>query len=69
MSVPKGTILTVDDNRDILDILRLTLQNDGYEVKEAVNGKEAIAQVKQSPPDLIVLDYMMPEMNGHEVAR
>ncbi|MDD5492482.1 MAG: response regulator [bacterium] len=69
MAVNKGTILTVDDNRDILDVLRLTLESEGYEVKEALNGKEAIAQVKQGPPDLIVLDYMMPEMNGHEVAR
>lgn len=69
MSPVKGTILTVDDNRDILDVLRLTLESAGYEVKDAIDGKEAITQVKQSPPDLIVLDYMMPEMNGHEVAR
>ena len=69
MVASKGTILTVDDNPDILDVLKLTLESEGFEVKAAVNGKEAIEMVKTMPPDLIILDFMMPEMNGHEVAR
>ncbi len=69
MAASKGTILTVDDNYDIQEILKLTLENDGYEIKQAFNGKEAIDQVKSMPPDLIILDFMMPEMNGHEVAK
>lgn len=66
---PKSTILIVDDNPDILDVLTLTLRTDGYNITEAKNGKEAVEKVKKTPPDLIILDYMMPEMNGHEVAR
>lgn len=69
MDNAKSAILIVDDNPDILDVLTITLQSDGYAVTEAKNGKEAVEKVKQSPPDLIILDYMMPEMNGHEVAR
>lgn len=69
MNSPKSTILIVDDNPDILDVLTLTLRTDGYTITEAKNGREAVEKVKKAPPDLIILDYMMPEMNGHEVAR
>lgn len=69
MTPQKMTILTVDDNPDILDVLKLCLENEGYQVEQAVNGKQAIEKVKQSRPDLIILDYMMPEMNGHDVVR
>lgn len=68
MNSSKSTILIVDDNPDILDVLTIALQSDGYTVTEAKNGKEAVAKVKEFPPDLIILDYMMPEMNGYEVA-
>jgi PAS domain S-box-containing protein len=62
------TILVVDDEPAIRSLLRQQLEDQGYIVKEAVDGMEAISQVKQAPPDLIILDVMMPAINGFDVA-
>ncbi|MEW5964049.1 MAG: response regulator [Pseudomonadota bacterium] len=62
-------ILIADDNPDNLNILRARLAAHGYEVVTAMNGEEALALVKQRQPDLILLDYMMPVMDGIEVCR
>ncbi|MFA6901213.1 MAG: hybrid sensor histidine kinase/response regulator [Desulfurivibrionaceae bacterium] len=62
-------ILVVDDDFVNRMILQKVLERSGYEVPAAVNGKEAIAQVKAAKPDLILLDVMMPEMDGYEVCR
>ncbi len=63
----KQTILIVDDEPDFVMMLKQTLQDEGYTVEVAYNGVEAIQKVKQSPPDAIVLDIMMPEKDGFEV--
>lgn len=60
-------ILVVDDNRDSLFITRGILEPKGYEVIEATSGEEALELVRQSPPDLVLLDIMMPGMSGLEV--
>ena len=62
--VPK--ILVVDDDQDIVEILRYNLSINGYDVKSAVNGKEAIKKAKLFIPDIILLDVMMPVMDGIE---
>lgn len=62
------TILVVDDETNIRALLRLELEAVGYRVREAADGVQAIHQVKQAPPDLILLDVMMPGMSGFEVA-
>ena len=62
-------VLIVEDERDIRDLVVLHLQRDGYEVTSAASGEEALAQVRQSPPDLVVLDLMLPAMSGLEVCR
>lgn len=62
-------ILLVDDEQDILDFLSYNLEKEGYTVDTATNGKDAIAKAKSSPPDLIVLDVMMPGMDGIETCR
>ena len=62
-------ILLVDDEPDILEILEFHLKKEGYKVKTAQNGLEGIEKAKKSKPDLIVLDIMMPEMNGIEVCQ
>src|SRR6266853_1854957 len=62
-------VLIVEDERDIRDLLVLHLQRDGFEVTSAGSGEEALAQVRQSPPDLLVLDLMLPAMGGLEVCR
>lgn len=63
------TILVVDDEANIRDLARLYLEKDGYKVITAVDGREAINLVKQEPPTLMVLDLMLPEVDGWEVCR
>ena len=62
-------ILLVDDEPDILEFMEYNLKKEDYEVYKANNGKEAIAQAKKTNPDLIVLDIMMPEMDGIETCK
>lgn len=59
-------ILLVDDEEDILDVVGYNLVNEGYEVHTAANGKEAVEIANKIIPDLILLDVMMPEMDGME---
>lgn len=62
------TILVVDDDVNIRELLRQSLQKQGYAVKEAKNGLDAISQIKTEKPDLIILDVMMPQINGFDTA-
>jgi DNA-binding response OmpR family regulator len=67
----KGTaarLLIVDDDDSIRSLLEQELGDAGYLIEEASNGKEALAMVRANKPDLIILDVMMPEMNGFDVA-
>ncbi|MHB1044042.1 MAG: response regulator transcription factor [Eubacteriales bacterium] len=59
-------ILAVDDDHKILKILRLSLQKEGYEVVTAASGEEALEKARQVRPDLVVLDLMMPGIDGYE---
>ncbi|HUH26393.1 MAG TPA: response regulator transcription factor [Flavobacterium sp.] len=59
-------ILLVDDDMDILEIVGFNLEAEGYQILKAHNGKEAIAIAKKEQPNLVVLDVMMPEMDGIE---
>ncbi|GAB4290110.1 MAG: hypothetical protein Fur0025_24810 [Oscillatoriaceae cyanobacterium] len=62
------TILVVDDEAHIRSLLRQELESQGYAVQEAANGMDAITLVKREKPDLIILDVMMPAINGFDVA-
>jgi pilus assembly protein CpaE len=62
-------ILAVDDNQVNLKVVSATLSHAGYEVFTALSGLEALAQVEQVRPDLVILDITMPEMDGYEVCR
>ena len=62
-------VLLVEDEPDIRDLVVLHLRRDGYEVSTAESGEAALAQVRQAPPDLVVLDLMLPAMSGLEVCR
>jgi len=64
---PTPKILLVDDEEDIIEFLSYNLEREGYEIKSASNGKSAIKKAKSFKPHLIVLDIMMPEMDGIEV--
>lgn len=62
-------ILIADDEEDVVSALQFTLEKEGYECLTAYDGKEALDKAKKDHPDLIVLDIMMPKMNGYEVSR
>ena len=62
-------ILIVDDNETNRDILRTRLGRQGYELIEAADGEEAVASARQHHPDLILLDVMMPKVDGIEACR
>lgn len=61
----KRKILIVDDERDIVVILKLALEKEGYEVVEAYDGIDALEKMDKVKPDLILLDIMMPRMDGY----
>jgi K+-sensing histidine kinase KdpD/CheY-like chemotaxis protein/ligand-binding sensor domain-containing protein len=63
-----STILVVDDDDSIRSLLQQELSEAGYIIEEAANGKEALECIRKKRPDLIILDVMMPEMNGFDVA-
>lgn len=65
--VPLAEILIVDDTPNNLRFLSKMLTEQGYEVRKAINGAMALKSVQSEPPDLILLDIMMPELNGYEV--
>nr|WP_314866745.1 response regulator transcription factor [uncultured Flavobacterium sp.] len=66
MAKNRAKILLVDDEPDILEIVGYNLSQEGYQISTAANGKEAIAKAKSELPDLIIMDVMMPEMDGIE---
>jgi two-component system alkaline phosphatase synthesis response regulator PhoP len=67
--VAKGKILVVDDEIYIVHILDFSLGIEGYEVMTALDGEAALAKVAQDKPDLIVLDIMMPKLDGYETCK
>lgn len=62
-------IVVVEDEPDILEILRYNLEREGFSVEALVRGDEALEEIRKSPPDLILLDLMLPGMDGLEIAR
>lgn len=69
MAEGKKTILIADDEEDIVELLRYNLENEGFEVITAYNGKKAVELAENQSPDLIILDVMMPEMSGFEASQ
>ena len=63
------TILIVEDEKNIVDILRFNLQREGYRTWEAYDGEDGLSKAQAEKPDLILLDVMLPKMNGFEVCR
>jgi len=63
------TVLVVDDEPRLVDVVRLNLEVEGYRVVEASNGYEALERLKEDLPDLVILDVMMPDLDGFETLR
>ncbi|MHC4591464.1 MAG: response regulator transcription factor [Planctomycetota bacterium] len=62
--VPKAKIMVVEDNLDEAKLIKMALEGEGYEAVCAFDGKDALEKLDSAKPDLIVLDVMMPEMDG-----
>jgi two-component system response regulator MprA len=69
MATMTARILVVDDDRKITALLRRTLAYEGYQVELASDGKQGLLTARDFPPDLVILDVMMPELDGLEVCR
>ena len=70
MSAENGPrVLVVDDEPSIVDALATSLRYEGFAVDEAVTGRRALALAQEDPPDLVILDVMLPELDGFEVTR
>lgn len=69
LEMPKGKILIVDDEPKIVSTVRAYLEREGYQVMEANDGKKALESFRREQPDLIILDLMLPEIDGLEVCR
>jgi two-component system phosphate regulon response regulator PhoB len=65
----KPMVLVVEDEASLAAMLRYNLEKQGFRVEEAVDGQEAIARITESPPDIVLLDWMLPAMSGIEVCR
>jgi two-component system, OmpR family, response regulator VicR len=65
--MPAKRILCIDDEKEILDLIRLILVRKGFEVFGAIGGEEGLTKARSLKPDLILLDLMMPDMDGWEV--
>jgi len=62
-------ILVVDDEPDLVETIRFPLEMEGYQVLVAQNGEEGLNQAKRESPDLIILDLMLPKLDGYKVCR
>lgn len=62
-------ILIVDDEVDLVETLRFSLENEGYNVLVSYNGEDALNQARKENPDLILLDLMLPKLDGYKVCR
>ena len=69
MTATKGKILIIEDDRYISKMYQLKLSLEGYEVQVAENGREGVDKVKEFMPDIILLDILMPELDGFEVLK
>ena len=69
MSEARPRILIVDDEPDLLTVLCIGLEAEGFEVLQAVDGEQGLALARQEMPDLMVLDLMLPRMDGYKVCR
>jgi DNA-binding response OmpR family regulator len=69
MTEEKKKVLCIEDEEEMIDLIKLILERKGFEVLGAVGGKEGLEVIRREMPDLILLDLMMPEVDGWEVFR
>ena len=69
MAEEKKKVLCIEDEKEMIDLIKLILERRGFEVLGALGGKEGLEVIRREKPDLILLDLMMPEVDGWEVYR
>ena len=69
MKTSSKTILIADDEEDLRMLVEITLEDPAYRIVTAVDGEQALDQISQIRPDLVILDWMMPRLNGLEVVK
>ena len=62
-------ILIIEDDKDIVELVRYNLANEGFQVNAALDGNAGLSSLKKTPPDLLLLDLMLPKMSGLEICR
>src|SRR5690348_13821842 len=62
-------ILVVEDDKDIVELVKYNLEKDGYQVMTCADGASGLAQIRKSPPDLLVLDLMLPKLSGLDICK
>jgi two-component system, OmpR family, response regulator VicR len=67
--VAKKRVLCIEDHPEMIELIRLILGREGFEVEGALGGREGLRAIQERPPDLILLDLMMPDVDGWEVYR
>ncbi len=65
--MPKARVLIIEDDRSLADVLDYNLRQDGYQTTVALDGQDGLQQAKLKPPDLVVMDLMMPIIDGPEI--
>jgi two-component system alkaline phosphatase synthesis response regulator PhoP len=68
-AIPMKRILIVEDDRDIVELVRYNLEQEGFQVSAVGDGSSGLAQIRKSPPDLLILDLMLPKFSGLEVCK
>ena len=66
MAIDQRTILVVDDDNGLRELIRINLEHEGYAVIQAANGVQCVNAVREQRPDMVIMDVMMPEMDGLE---
>jgi two-component system alkaline phosphatase synthesis response regulator PhoP len=66
---PMKRILVIEDDKDIVELVRYNLEKDGYQVLSSTDGASGLAQIRKSPPDLLILDLMLPKLSGLDVCK
>jgi two-component system alkaline phosphatase synthesis response regulator PhoP len=68
-AMPKGTVLVIDDEKDIIELVKYSLEKEGFLVKAAADGESGVSSAQRDVPDLVVVDLMLPGIDGLEVCR
>ncbi|GAB4488746.1 MAG: hypothetical protein Fur0016_14910 [Anaerolineales bacterium] len=67
MSIPNRYILCIEDETEMIDLIRIILERKGFEVEGATGGEDGLKKIRERKPDLVLLDLMMPDIDGWEV--